>query len=261
MMTDASKALSYDAVFRPFGELQSLPVNAATINLRFPGQYQLTETGLAHNWHRQYDASIGRYLQPDPLGFVDGPSVYAYARSSPGMEVDDFGGNSRRGGAGNFTPMQQTYATIYQQLGNQIRQYNPNYQEITSRNFNPGLEQIRQLTEELRRYESGGVGPNLSGRAGELAVRNQCRIGDPARFDVNGNRRIADGRTDHSIISEIKNCGYVCMTQQLRDYLDYPRSTGRTFDLYNTHPNPTNSRSLQQLIDNGQIRLNPEFTP
>jgi RHS repeat-associated protein len=91
MMTDASKAVSYDAVFRPFGELQALPVNAATINLRFPGQYQLSETGLAHNWHRQYDASIGRYIQPDPLGFVDGPSVYAYARSSPGMEVDTSG--------------------------------------------------------------------------------------------------------------------------------------------------------------------------
>jgi RHS repeat-associated protein len=91
MMTDASKTVSYDAVFRPFGELQSLPVNAATINLRFPGQYQLTETGLAHNWHRQYDASIGRYIQPDPLGFVDGPSVYAYARSSPQMEIDPEG--------------------------------------------------------------------------------------------------------------------------------------------------------------------------
>ncbi|MBK9078116.1 MAG: hypothetical protein IPL91_02785 [Hyphomicrobium sp.] len=39
------------------------------------------------NWHRHYDPSLGRYTQPDPLGFVDGPSVYAYA-SSPLIKVD-----------------------------------------------------------------------------------------------------------------------------------------------------------------------------
>jgi RHS repeat-associated protein len=95
MMTDASKTVSYEAVFRPFGELQSLPTGTATINLRFPGQYQLAETGLAHNWHRQYDASIGRYIQPDPLGFVDGPSVYAYANGAPSEYVDSEGEASR----------------------------------------------------------------------------------------------------------------------------------------------------------------------
>ncbi|MGE0056297.1 MAG: RHS repeat-associated core domain-containing protein [Hyphomicrobium sp.] len=40
------------------------------------------------NWHRHYDPSLGRYTQPDPLGFVDGPSVYAYGLSSPNMYVD-----------------------------------------------------------------------------------------------------------------------------------------------------------------------------
>jgi RHS repeat-associated protein len=77
MMTDGSKTVTYDAVFRPFGEVQTLATGTATINLRFPGQYFLAETSLNHNWHRTYDASLGRYLEPDPLGFVDGPSVYA----------------------------------------------------------------------------------------------------------------------------------------------------------------------------------------
>jgi RHS repeat-associated protein len=91
MMTTAAKAVVYDAVFRPFGEVETLATGTTTVNLRFPGQYQLAETGVAHNWHRTYDASLGRYLQPDPLGFVDGPSVYAYAKSSPGVYVDPKG--------------------------------------------------------------------------------------------------------------------------------------------------------------------------
>ncbi|MEQ1713397.1 MAG: RHS repeat-associated core domain-containing protein [Hyphomicrobium sp.] len=44
-----------------------------------------------YNWHRHYDPTIGRYTQPDPLGFVDGPSVYAYARNAPGEFVDPDG--------------------------------------------------------------------------------------------------------------------------------------------------------------------------
>lgn len=44
-----------------------------------------------HNWHRHYDPTLGRYTRPDPLGFVDGPSVYAYAGSSPGMITDQLG--------------------------------------------------------------------------------------------------------------------------------------------------------------------------
>ncbi|MGE0056286.1 MAG: RHS repeat-associated core domain-containing protein [Hyphomicrobium sp.] len=41
-----------------------------------------------YNWHRHYDPTLGRYTQPAPLGFVDGPSVYAYARSAPLRCVD-----------------------------------------------------------------------------------------------------------------------------------------------------------------------------
>ena len=44
-----------------------------------------------YNWHRHYDASLGRYTQTDPLGFVDGPSVYGYAKGSPYRYVDKDG--------------------------------------------------------------------------------------------------------------------------------------------------------------------------
>jgi hypothetical protein len=40
---------------------------------------------------RDYDPTTGRYLQADPLGLVDGPSVYGYARQSPVRWVDPTG--------------------------------------------------------------------------------------------------------------------------------------------------------------------------
>ena len=50
-----------------------------------------TKKCLHYNWHRHYDPTLGRYTQPDPLGFVDGPSVYGYAGNSPQVYVDPEG--------------------------------------------------------------------------------------------------------------------------------------------------------------------------
>jgi RHS repeat-associated protein len=86
-MTDGAKATVWQAQYKPFGEPVTLSGTKAN-NLRFPGQYFQIETGFAYNWNRHYDPTTGRYTQPDPLRFVDGPSVYAYAGSSPFMNTD-----------------------------------------------------------------------------------------------------------------------------------------------------------------------------
>jgi RHS repeat-associated protein len=86
-MTDAAKATVWQASYKPWGEVQTLTGSKA-LNLRFPGQYFQIETGYHMNWHRHYDPTTGRYTQPDPLRFVDGPSVYAYAGNSPFMQTD-----------------------------------------------------------------------------------------------------------------------------------------------------------------------------
>jgi RHS repeat-associated protein len=70
--------------------------------LGFPGQYHDAETDLFENWNRYYDASTGRYLQPEPLlqnpmylrdmaamGFQ--VPTYAYALNNPYLYADPNG--------------------------------------------------------------------------------------------------------------------------------------------------------------------------
>lgn len=62
-----------------------------TYNLRFPGQYFDSETGLHHNYHRDYDSRLGRYIESDPIGLKGGLATFAYAKSSPLGHIDPFG--------------------------------------------------------------------------------------------------------------------------------------------------------------------------
>lgn len=55
-------------------------LGAFEFNPRFPGQYFDRETNLAYNIARDFDPSIGRFLEADPEGFVDGVSLYAFVR-------------------------------------------------------------------------------------------------------------------------------------------------------------------------------------
>jgi RHS repeat-associated protein len=46
-------------------------LGAFPYNLRFPGQYYMTETGLNQNWNRDYDPLIGKYIESDPMSLRD----------------------------------------------------------------------------------------------------------------------------------------------------------------------------------------------
>ncbi len=66
LMTNASKAVVWQIESKPFGDGASI-TGSALLNLRFPGQYFDSETGLHQNWFRDYMPKVGRYVEADPL--------------------------------------------------------------------------------------------------------------------------------------------------------------------------------------------------
>jgi RHS repeat-associated protein len=61
-------------------------------NLRYPGQYYDSETGLNYNYFRDYDPQTGRYVESDPIGLQGGSySAYAYADDMPTSIFDPLG--------------------------------------------------------------------------------------------------------------------------------------------------------------------------
>jgi RHS repeat-associated protein len=52
-------------------------------NLRFPGQYADSETGLFYNYFRTYQPNQGRYTQNDPIGLSGGMNRFAYVAGNP----------------------------------------------------------------------------------------------------------------------------------------------------------------------------------
>ncbi|MEQ6204720.1 RHS repeat-associated core domain-containing protein [Sulfitobacter sp. HNIBRBA2951] len=87
--TDDTGIKVWEASYLPFGGVDVS--TGAAINLRFPGQWFHASSGLHQNWMREYDPTTGRYIQADPLGLVDGASVYGYALQNPGRYVDPTG--------------------------------------------------------------------------------------------------------------------------------------------------------------------------
>ena len=63
-------------------------LGAFSFNLRFPGQYFDAETGLHYNYFRDYDPTIGRYVESDPIGLDGGVNTYAYVTNHPLRNYD-----------------------------------------------------------------------------------------------------------------------------------------------------------------------------
>lgn len=77
LATDSSQNVQWQASYDAFG--QASVSGTVTQSLRFPGQYFDAESGWNHNGFRDYAPTLGRYIEPDPLGRLgSGNDLYVY---------------------------------------------------------------------------------------------------------------------------------------------------------------------------------------
>ncbi|SIR02094.1 RHS repeat-associated core domain-containing protein [Marinobacterium stanieri] len=91
VVSDNQGTVVWRADYDAFGQAAVAPGSILTFNLRFPGQYFDSETGLHYNYYRDYDPSTGRYIQSDPIGLDGGLNTYGYVENNPLIYSDPFG--------------------------------------------------------------------------------------------------------------------------------------------------------------------------
>jgi RHS repeat-associated protein len=90
LLTNAAGAVTASTTRDPWGN-PILLAGTEPLDLGYPGQWRDPATGLFQNWHRDYDPTLGRYAQADPLGLGGGSNVFAYVGGDPVNMVDPMG--------------------------------------------------------------------------------------------------------------------------------------------------------------------------
>ncbi|CAN7172069.1 RHS domain-containing protein [Acidovorax sp. LjRoot129] len=80
---------SFDSAGRPQQQLANQTASLHQ-NLRMQGQYLDRETGLHYNTFRYYDADLGAFTTPDPIGLLGGLNLHQYA-PNPIAWIDPWG--------------------------------------------------------------------------------------------------------------------------------------------------------------------------
>jgi RHS repeat-associated protein len=87
-VSNNSGAVANKNKFSPFGEITTL--GGTTVG--FSGQRYDSELGLYYFKHRYYSPKLGRFLQPDPIGYTGRDfNLYTYVGNSPQKYTDPMG--------------------------------------------------------------------------------------------------------------------------------------------------------------------------
>jgi len=99
-LTDNTGAVIERYDYTPYGQVTILKpdfsndadgVSDYEQNVLFAGYQYDAESGMYHVRRRSYHPMLGRWVQRDPLDYIDGAHVYEYVRSSPTFTTDPTG--------------------------------------------------------------------------------------------------------------------------------------------------------------------------
>ncbi len=78
--------------YSAFGEREAFNYQPIPVNpWCFASKRLDPETGFVYFGRRYYAPEIGRWLTPDPIGYQDGPNLYAYLHNNPLLAIDLYG--------------------------------------------------------------------------------------------------------------------------------------------------------------------------
>jgi len=97
-LTNAAGAVVERYVYDPYGRTYILaPDGTKRVTSEYGNPFMWTgqrydaTVGLYHFWARTYSPGLGRWLQRDPLGYVDGVNLYEYVGGNPACAIDPLG--------------------------------------------------------------------------------------------------------------------------------------------------------------------------
>lgn len=89
-VTDANAAVVWKAINYSFGRMVAQD-GIGGLNIGFPGQYYDADRKTWNNGFRDYNSSLGRFIESDPAGLLGGTNTYAYVEGNPLSHVDPAG--------------------------------------------------------------------------------------------------------------------------------------------------------------------------
>ncbi len=124
-----------------------------------------------YNWFRNYDPTLGRYIQSDPVGMLGGANPYLYVRADAMVFADRFGLSSSPIGAAEVTQnaLNLLRKGVCKKDGESCVQYHKRLYDYCVKSIVPGNGPIC--------YDVAGL---LSDECAEDETRVQCKGGKTA---------------------------------------------------------------------------------